>query len=130
MKNTLLASEKRVATAVSEDQNTPAGQRGVMVVLDITAAPNANDTLALQLEVRDPASGKYVPLSAFAVTKKGSEIQAGTTLVFTLYPGAAETAALGNHEVMALPLPQKWRVKVTHSAAGEWIYSVGASTLR
>lgn len=130
MKNTLLASEVRAATAVSEDQNTPAGQRGVMITLDVTAAPNANDTLALELELRDPASGKYVPLTAFPVTKKGSEIQAGATLAFTIYPGAAETAALAGHEVMALPLPQKWRVKVTHSAAGDWTYSVGASTLR
>ena len=130
MKNTLLSSEERVATAVSEDQNTPAGQRGVQIVLDITKAPAAADTLQLSLEARDPASGKYVPLTAFAVSKKGEELGAGGTLAFTLYPGAAETAALGGHEVMALPLPQKWRVKVTHSAAGKWTYSVGASSLR
>ena len=130
MQNTLLKSEERAATTVSEDQNSPAGQRGVMIVLDVTAAPAAADTLTLQLEARDPASGKYVPITVFAVSKKGEELEAGATLVFTLYPGAAETAALGGHEVMALPLPRKWRVKVTHSAAGKWTYSVGASALR
>jgi hypothetical protein len=130
MKNTLLTSAERTATTVSEDQNTPAGQRGITVVLDVTKAPAAADTLALSIELRDPASGKYVPLTGFAASKKGEELEAGATLAFTLYPGAAETAALGGHEVMALPLPQKWRVKVTHSAAGKWTYSVGASSLR
>lgn len=129
MRGTLLESAVRAATAIGEDQNTPAGQRGVLLTLDITKAPNANDTLALQIEARDPASGKHVPITGFAVTKKGSELQEGGTLAFTLYPGAAETAALGGHEVMALPLPKRWRVKVTHSAAGEWTYSVGASSL-
>lgn len=130
MSGTLLVSEARTATAQSEDQNTPAGQRGTLITLDITKAPAAADTLTLQLEVKDPASGKYVPITAFAASKKGEELGAGATLCFTVYPGGAETAAVGNHEVQALPLPRKWRVKVTHSAGGSWTYSVGASPLQ
>ncbi len=175
MNNTLLKSEGRSATTSSEDQNTPAGQRGVLIILDVTdvpagkaaaeaaklaaeeavaaaeegapkeaaeaelveaeealAAAEAEEagTLALSLELRDPASGKHVPLTAFAVTKKASELGAGTTLAYTIYPGAAETAAVGSHEVMALALPGKWRVKVTHSAGGKWAYTVGASKLQ
>jgi hypothetical protein len=153
MNNTLLKSEDRSATSVSEDQNTPAGQRGVMLTLDVTKAPPKaraekegetgkekaelaaekaaeEGTLAVSLELRDPASGKYVPITVFAVTKKAKELEAGATLSYTIYPGAAETAAVGNHEVMALPLPGKWRVKVTHSAGGKWAYTVGASKLQ
>lgn len=153
MNGTLLKSEPRSATAASEDITTPVAQRGVLLTLDVTKAPpkarNAKEeetekekaelaaekeaeegTLVLSLEVRDPASGKYVPLTAFAVTKKAKELEAGVTLAFTLYPGAAETAALDGHEVMALGLPGKWRVKVTHSKGGSWVYSVGASPIR
>jgi len=175
MNNTLLKSEERTATTSSEDQNTPAGQRGVLLTLDVTDVPAGKaaaeaakkaaeeavaaaeagapkeaaeaelveaeealvaaeaeeaGTLALSLELRDPASGKFVPLTAFAVTKKASELGAGATLAYTLYPGALETAAVANHEVMALALPGKWRVKVTHSAGGKWTYTVGASALR
>lgn len=153
MNNTLLKSEVRSATTESEDQTTPAGQRGVLLTLDVTKAPPKaraakegetekekaelaaekaaeEGTLALSLELRDPASGKYVPLTAFAVTKKAKELEAGATLSYTIYPGAAETAAVGSHEVMALGLPGKWRVKVTHSAGGNWTYTVGASALQ
>jgi hypothetical protein len=173
---TLLKPEVRSATTSSEDQNTPAGQRGVLLTLDITEAPSSaaaeaakeaaeaavakateevnaealaaaeaelaaaealleaaeeaeEGTLALSLELRDPASGEYVPLTAFAVTKKAKELEAAT-LAYTLYPGALETAAVANHEVQGLALPGKWRVKVTHSAVGDWAYTVGASALR
>lgn len=153
MIGTLLKSESRSATTESEDITTPAGQRGVLLTLDVTEAPpearapveeesaeekaeleaeeDAEEgTLALSIELRDPASGKYIPLTVFAVTKKAKELAGGATLAYTLYPGAAETAALGGHEVMALGLPAKWRVKVTHSAGGDWTYTVGASPLQ
>lgn len=153
MNNTLLKSEERSATSTSEDQNTPAGQRGVLLTLDVTKAPPKaraakeeetekekaelaaeklaeEGTLAVSLELRDPASGKYVPITVFAVTKKAKELEAGATLSYTIYPGAVETAAVGSHEVMALALPGKWRVKVTHSAGGKWTYTVGASKLQ
>ncbi len=129
MNGTLLESVERTATTSSNDVITSAGQRGVLIILDITKAPNANETLALQLEAKDPGSGKYVSITAFAVSKKGEELGAGTTLLFSVYPGGLETAAVGSHEVQGLPLPRKWRVKVTHSAAGKWTYSVGVSPL-
>jgi hypothetical protein len=129
MNGTLLESAERVATTSSDDVVAQAGQRGVQVTLDITKAPNAEETLTLQLEAKDPASGKYTPVTAFAASKKGKELEAGATLAFTVYPGGAETAAVGNHEVQALPLPRKFRVKVTHSGAGKWTYTVGASPL-
>lgn len=130
MKNgTLLESEKRTATTSSVDQATGASERGVTIALDITKAPNTAAKLTPQLEFKDPASGKYVPITAFAATKEGKELAAGTTLLFTVYPGGLETAAVNNHEVQGLPLPSNWRVKVTHSNEDEWTYSVGISPL-
>lgn len=129
MNGTLLSNEGRAATKVTDDVNAVAGQRGVMLALDITKAPNTAETLTLVLEAKDPSSGKYVPITVFKASKKGEELGAGTTLLFTVYPGALETEAVGSHEVMALPLPRKFRVKITHSAGSEWKYSLGASPL-
>jgi hypothetical protein len=129
MNSTLIKSEACTATKHSDDQTAPNGRRGVTLVLDITKAPNANETLTLSIEARDPATGKYVTLTAFAASKKGEELQAGTTLAFTLYPAAAETSALAGHEVMALPLPTRWRATVTPSGAGAWTYSLGSLSL-
>lgn len=130
MNGTLLPNEARIATTVTPDVIAIAGQRGVLLTLDITKAPAAADVLTLQLEAKDPASGKYVPITVFKASKKGEELGAGVTSLFTVYPGALETEAVGSHEVMALPLPRKFRVKITHSAAGEWKYSLGASPLQ
>lgn len=134
MNGTLLESEKRSATAASVDVVSTAGQRGVLVTLDVTGAPDTEDTLTLSIEARDPASGKYVPLTGFAAVK-GNAVQEDGTLAFTLHPGASETAVVAGHEVQSLGLPRKWRVVVTHSEPGEgeeaaeWTYSVGVSPI-
>jgi hypothetical protein len=130
MNSTLLKSEERTATTSTLDQTSSGSQRGVLLVLDVTKAPAAADTLTVSIEVRDPATGKYVPLTAFAASKKGEELEAGATLAFSLYPGALETGALAGHEVMGLALPSAWRAKVTHSAGGKWTYTLGALALR
>lgn len=130
MNSTLLKSEERTATTSTPDQTSSGAQRGVLLVLDVTKAPAVADTLTVSIEVRDPATGKFVPLTAFAASKKGEELGAGATLAFTLYPGGAETGAVGNHEVQALALPSSWRAKVTHSGAGKWTYTLGALALR
>ena len=153
MNSTLLSSEARTATTDSEDQVAPSQARGVLLTLDVTKAPPKaraakegetekekaelaaekaaeEGTLTLSIQARDAASGKYVTLTGFAATKKAKELEAGATLAFTLYPAAAETSAVASHEVMALPLPSKWRAVITHSAGGSWTYSLGATMLR
>ena len=131
---TLLASAARTATATSElVRQAPVDRnRGAMLILDITATPNNTETLTPSIEVYDTASGKYQALTAFKATKKGEEIGATsttTTLLYSLYPGGAETEAVANHEVFALPLPGFWRAKVTHSSTGSWTYSLSYQTL-
>lgn len=125
----LLASEARTATTNSPDMRTTVGDRGVMLILNVSGAPNTTETLTVSISVKDEVSGKYVPLTAFAAGKKGEELQSGGTAVFTLYPGGAETAAVGNHEIQGLPVPRHWRATVTHSSTGSWTYSLSYQPL-
>lgn len=125
----LLESEARVASAPTGDVRTTVGDRGALLVLDVTKAPNANETLTVSIQAKDEVTGKYVTVTGFAASKKGEELGEGTTLAFTVYPGAAETAAVGSHEVQALPIPRHWRAVVTHSGAGSWTYSLGFQPL-
>lgn len=148
----LLAEEERSATALSADIRNYLEDRGVFMVLDVTAVPPAprakkeeetekekaelkaeeeavEGTLKVVIEAKDEVSGKYVPLTAFAATKKASELGAGVTLAFTVATGAAETAAIANHEVQSLPLPRIWRAKVEHSKVGDWTYTLGYQAL-
>jgi hypothetical protein len=129
MNGTLLKSEKRTDTTTSDDVVTQVGQRGVLLVLDVTEAPEAADTLTLALEGKDPASGSYVELTKFAAGKKGEELKEGGVSAFEIYPGASDAEEVGNLDVQSVGLPARWRVKVTHSGEGEWTYSVGASPL-
>lgn len=128
--NTLLGSEARDATASSEVE-VAGNYRGVLLFLDITAAPaESEDTLTVSIQAKDPATGKYVTVTGFTASKKGSELENGALLAFTLYPGATETGEVANHEVQGLPLPARWRAVVTHSGEDEWTYSLGALALR
>lgn len=148
----LLASAERSATTSTDDIRSMIEELGGFFVLDVTKAPPkarevkeketkeeeeelaaekaaAEGTLAVAIEAKDEISGKYIVLTAFAATKKASELEKGVTLAFTVYPGAAETAAIANHEVQALPLPRDWRVTVTHSKGGKWTYSLSYQPL-
>jgi hypothetical protein len=124
---TLLASAVRTATT-STDDITSAGA-GAIVFLDVTATPNDAQTLTVSLQAKDPVTGKYVTITAFAALTASviGATSTTATYAYTLRPGAAETAAVANHEVQALAVPKLWRVTVTHSAAGNWTYTVGLS---
>jgi hypothetical protein len=130
----LLPSEARTATKQTDQVTFPAVDmyRGVMLALDITATPNNAETLTLSVQAYDLASKKYVPLTAFAAGKTGTELGAAPTTatsLFTVYPAGAETAAIANAEVQAMPIPNKWRAVVTHSAGGSWTYTLSYQPL-
>lgn len=125
----LTKAEAEAAVKAAEEAEDEAAKAEAEAALAV-AEEAKEGTLTVSIQGRDPASGKYVTLTAFAATKKASELAGGTTLAFTLYPAAAETAAVGSHEVQALPLPSKWRAVVTHSKKGAWKYSLGATMLR
>lgn len=127
---TLLSSAARSATTNSADQVNYNG-RGVVIILDITATPNNAETLTLAVQIKDPISGKYVTVTAFTplVASALGAAPTAETYIYTLYPGALETAAVAKHEVQGLALSREWRVVATHSAGGSWSYSIHATTL-
>jgi hypothetical protein len=127
---TALASAARTTTTSSADV-TNHNARGVVIAVDFTATPNNAETATVAIQAKDPVSSKYVTLTAFtALTASNLGATPTTeTYLYSLYPGAAETAATAKHEVQALALPRTWRVSVTHSAGGSWTYSVGYSLI-
>lgn len=125
----LLESAARAATTSGPDVISHVEEAGALLLLNVTAAPNNEETLTVQVEAKDEISGSYVPITTFAAQKKGSELQADTLLAFTVAPGAVETTATANHEVQGLPIPKVWRAKVTHSGAGSWTYSLSYQPL-
>lgn len=113
MQGTLLSSEARIASAISEEQNTPAGQRGVLLFLSASVIPEGGEPLALVLEAKDPASGKFTPIKEQSINV-----------------GEMEAAKDGLITLGIEFLPRKWRVQVTTEDGDEWTYSVGASPLQ
>lgn len=103
---TVFASAARTATANSTDQTNYAG-RGVICLLDITAASGTTPTLDIKLQYKDsvPATDIYVDIPGAAFAQKTA---AGTDSL-TLYPGIAETA---NRSVSDI-LSREWRAVAT-----------------
>lgn len=112
------ASAVRAATLVGDDNKKVPGNRGVKVVLDVTAVPGV-DTVQLVIENKDPTSGKYVQVLA-AAARAG----AGTDTL-TVYPGGAVTANVSANDVIA----EVYRVRVIHSAGSNFTYSVGVTEI-
>jgi hypothetical protein len=115
--DTVLASGIRSATTTSADK-TNYNERGAIIFFDVTAVPGI-DTVALSVEVKDPLSGKYVTIL------DGGAKDAVGTYIYAVYPGAADGEAKFD-AFEAMPLPRTWRVTITHSAATDFTYSVGA----
>ena len=112
---TLYVAGVRSASSEIDDQCN-AFWRGVDVVIDVTAVPGT-DTVTFTIEGKDQASGKYYTLLASAA------LVATGTVVLRVYPGLAVAVNASANAV----LPRTWRVKVEHSAATDFTYSVGAN---
>lgn len=123
---TALATAARTATTNSADL-VNYNAKGVQIAIDITVTPNNAETLTMAVQVKDQLSGKYVTITAFATILASGLGAAPTTatFIYTMYPGGAETAAVGNHEVQSLPIPRNWRIQVVHSSTTAWNYTVG-----
>lgn len=118
MSNQSYASAVRSATFVGDDNRKVPGSRGVKVVLDITAVPGT-DTVQLIIEGKDRVSGKY-----YAVLT-GAAAVAVSTVVATVAPGITVTTNVA----VADELPDTYRVRVVHSAATNFTYSIGIDEL-
>lgn len=113
----IFASAVRAASVNSADQKNYRG-RGVQVVIDMTAVPTV-ETVTFTIEGKDEISGKYYTILA------STAIVAVSTVILRVYPGIVVAANLSANDA----LPADWRVKATHSASGNFTYSVGANLL-
>jgi hypothetical protein len=118
----LLASAVRAATNFSQPVASGAETRGLFLTLAVTAVPGV-DTVGLTLQVRDPVTGvwiDYVVFAAFATAVTAYNVIYPTGFATAAAPGISAT----NFAVVNAPIPNDWRVKVTHSAATNFTYSV------
>lgn len=117
----ILASAARTVTFNSDDQPNIEG-KGLAVFLDITAVAGTAPTLDVKVQLKDPASGKYVDLTDAAFAQK----TATGTDVLIIYPGVA---TLANKRISAL-ITGMWRLVATIAGtAPSFTFSVGASVI-
>lgn len=113
----VLASAAQTTTQTQADQ-TNYGGRGVVVILDVTSA--GTGSITLEIDGKDPASGKYYAILT------GVAVVANSTTVYRVYPGLTAAANATASDV----LPRTWRIKVTANNANPVTYSVGASVIK
>lgn len=114
----LRASAAATATFTSADQTNSGGARGISVVLDITAVTTG--TATLEIDYKDPASGKYIALLT------GAALAGTGTTRYVVYPGGGAVAA--NLSVND-SIGRVFRVTVTKSDGSSWTFSVGYTLL-
>ena len=117
------ASAAKTADGNSVDFTTPATPpiKGIMLFLEITAATGTTPTLDLDVEVKDPVSGKYFVVASFA-----QKTAAGTDRL-SIYPSLT---AVANKAISDL-LPTTWRLKWTIGGGSpSFTFSVGGRYLR
>lgn len=107
-----LASAARTTTQTQGDQTNP-GHKGIAVTLDVTSA--GTGSITLEIDVKDPVSGKYVPLLT------GAAVVTNVTNTYTVFPGAPATANVSANA----QLWRTFRIKVTANNANTITYSVG-----
>lgn len=108
---TILASASRTTTQTQADQSN-SGFRGISVVLDMTIVGSGSVTL--EIDVKDPVSGKYISLLT------GAAVIANSTNVYRVYPGATAAANLVAND----NLWDTYRIKVVANNANAATYSV------
>ena len=119
MSNQSFVSAVRSATFIGDDNNKVAGSHGCKVILDITSVPGT-DTVQLVIEGKDKLSGKY-----WTVLQSATQV-ATATVVLTVLPGIAVTANVSASD----SLPDVYRIRVVHSAASNFTYSVSVVELQ
>lgn len=114
---TLLANGIRNANTASAD-TINYNSRGMHVLFNITVVPGV-DTITPVVEGLDPVSGNYYTLL------QGPAIVSTGLTVLKLYPGIVPIANGAASDI----LPRVFRLNVTHSGAGNFTYSAGASLI-
>lgn len=115
MSNQIYASAARTASFTGETNSKNPGNTGMLVLMNVTAAPGV-DTITLNIQGRDPASGAfYTIVSSAAVVATG--------MVKLMVGRVSVVANVAANEL----IPDQYRVTVTHSAAGSFTYSISVT---
>lgn len=121
-------SAARTTTFSSADL-TNVNCRGVIVYLNVTAAPGSpgpTSGLTVAIAGKDPVSGGYAPLATFdPVNAAGG----GVPYVFELSPGAMPSVG-GALQRRAGVLPFTFRITVTAGNTDSYTYSLGYALVR
>lgn len=102
----LEASSAKTVTGQTVDQ-TVQGHRGVELYLDLTVVSGTSPTLDIDVEVKDPSSGKYFTLASFP-----QQTAAGTAKL-TIYPGINHAANTYESKPLARIYRAKWTIAGT-----------------
>ena len=113
---TLLASAAQTTTQTIDNIKTPAGARGVIIVVDTTVVPGTAPSNVVTIAMKDPVSGKISTILT------GAAITAVGTAFYTVYPGATPAA----NTVVSLPITPTYKVVVTAGNGNSATYSVSA----
>lgn len=117
---TVLSAANRTASTNSADQ-TNHNQHGAFIHMDVATDPGGGETLQLLIQFKeDSISNNYVQ-----VLDDGANATPGERSV--LLGNGLGAAGNDIDTVVAYNLPRNWRVRVVHSAAGTWNYSVVVS---
>lgn len=88
--------------------------------MDISAVTGTAPTLDVTVEGKDPVSGNYQQIAAFAQQNGVS------TTMLIIYPGAAEADATAGLEAQDVPLPKTWRMVYTVGGTNpQFTFTVG-----
>ena len=93
---------------------------GLIAYLNVTVAPGI-ETLQLVLEEQDPASLTWNTVAATLVTTATGMVRLKIKSSITAV--AASTTVVTVQDT----LPAEWRLRIVHSAAGNWTYSLGVT---
>ena len=91
---------------------------GLIAYLNVTVAPGV-ETLTLVLEEQDPASLVWSTVASTTATVATGMIR------MKVKPSITAVAATITGVTVQDQLPAIWRVRVVHSASGNWTYSLG-----
>lgn len=107
-------------TSGSSADQPNANDKGVIVVVDVTALTGTTPSIIVKIQGKDSLSGKYYDLLTSA------SISTVSTVVLTIYPGGLTTTNLASSTV----LPPLWRVAYTIAGTTPAITAtIGATTL-
>lgn len=123
---TILASAVRAVTTNGTDQTNYNG-RGVMFLLSVTVEAAA-ETLSLKVQVKDSISGSYGDYVDFGVVYNAATMAPGV-YVAVIYPGLLTADLISGAIGKSAPLPRVWRPVITHSASGNWTYSLSSELI-